>query len=305
MQYTIKPNFVVVGAAKAGTTNLYSYLTQHPEVYIPEMKECRYFSQIGSKRLNPYNNKITEFTDVISTSNEYYELFKNKGEFKALGDISPDYLFYYKNAVSKIKDELGSDTRIIILLRNPVERAYSNYLHLIREEATTDTFEGMIAKEEKWNQSNIWYGFKLLESSMYYNAVKAYTENFKQVKVIIFEDFIKNLPVHLKEICTFLAIDPEFSFREPEIRNKTGAPKNKFLNHILLGNVPFRKQIKKLMTLFVDEKKVIEKIHKAKEKNLYKPEMLPETRKMLQTKFMDELNKLEELLNTDLSSWRS
>lgn len=299
----MKPNFIVAGAAKAGTTNLYNFLKQHPDIFIPERKECRYFSQIGDKRRNPFTGKTTAYSDVINNAQRYYALFENQTA-KAAGDISPDYLYYHRETAAKIKSELGTDTKIIIILRNPVERAFSNYLHQIREEETQASFEEVLEAEKQSKDPSTWYSFNLLQSSLYFEAVKTFTRTFKNTEVLIFEEFIRNQDKNLKDICRFLEVDPDFQFGEAETRNKTGAPKNKFLNHILLGNVPFRKQIKQFMMLFVDEKKMIDKIHKAKEKNLYKPQMNPDTRNSLTEYFSDDIGKLEKLLNRNLSVWK-
>lgn len=300
----IQPNFLVVGAAKCGTTNLFNSLVQHPEVFIPDIKECRYFSQIKNKRLNPYSKKYSIYTDVIDEAEDYYSLFDNAGKYKAIGDISNDYLFYYKESVNLIKNELSDDVKIIITLRNPVNRAFSQYLHFVRDQETADTFENMLEKEEQWYDTDTWWCFFFKQVGLYYEGVKAYLENFKNVKIIIFEEFIKNQDNYLKDICDFLEIDNTYKFKEPAIRNRTGAPKNKALNNILMGNVPFRKTLKKIALLFMNEKDIINKIHVARDKNLYKPEMVDSTRKLLTEFYSEETTKLEKLLNKDLSFWK-
>lgn len=299
-----KPNFLVVGAAKCGTTNLFNSLIQHPDIFIPEIKECRYFSQIKQKRKNPYNGKNSIYTDVIDSAEKYYSLFENTEEYKARGDISNDYLYYFQNSVEQIKRELGNEIKIIIILRNPVERAFSQYLHFIREEETSATFEEMLKNEEQWYNTDTWWCFFLKDVGLYYEGVKTYMEKFPHIKIFIFEEFIKNQDAFFKEICNFFEIDNTFKFQEPEFRNKTGMPKNKMLNHILMGNVPFRKTFKKLALLFWSEKKIINKIHKRRDKNLYKPNMEDSTRKYLSDFYSREISKLEKLLDRDLSLWK-
>ena len=87
------PNFLIVGAARCGTTSLYQWLRQHPEIYIPNKKECRYFSKMPKNFKGPGDEKVNN--SIIHSFSEYESLFDEVKDEKAIGDISPDYLFYY------------------------------------------------------------------------------------------------------------------------------------------------------------------------------------------------------------------
>lgn len=295
-----KPNFLVVGAAKSGTTSLDGYLKQHPEVFLPELKECRYFSNIKDKNIDPFTNQ--DHTSIIADSEDYYNLFKDCNT-KVIGDISPDYLYYHEESIKNIKAELGTDTKIIIILRNPVERAYSNYLHLRRDNLTEDSFEDIINLELEWND-DIWYGYKVIKSGYYYEAVKNYIDNFKNIKIILFEEFIKNTDLQLKEISEFLEINKYFEFEEPRFKNKTGIPKNKIIKQLTNGNIPFKKFFKFFIYKIVNKESVHNYMHKLKENNLKKPRIKLDTKNKLESIYLNDIEKLEKLLNKDLSTWK-
>lgn len=298
-----RPNFLVVGAAKSGTTSLFNYLIQHPDIFIPERKECRYFSDIGGKKINPFTGK--EHASVITNKGDYYKLFKDVKK-KALGDVSPDYLFYYKESINNIINELGRDVRIIILLRNPINRAYSNYFHLRRDGNIPSNikFEDVLEKEEEWEGSNVWWGFFIKKSGYYYNSVKNYLEEFDNVKIILFEEYIKSPSIVLEDLCCFLNIDQNCKFLDPAFKNKTGILKYKLLDKLINNRFLFKKNFKNLFKSVIGQKKVVYLLNRIKEFNLYKPKMDKNIQKKLLKCYSKDINSLEHIINKDLSLWK-
>jgi sulfotransferase family protein len=300
-----KPNFIIVGAAKSGTTSLYGYLKQHQEIFLPDIKECRYFSTIKEKDKNPFTGTKHD-VKIIKHSDEYYSLFKAAKAYTVSGDVSPDYLYYYKTSAERIKRELGEQTKIIIILRNPVDRAYSNYLHLIRHNLTNVSFDKVINLEKDWVNKDVWYGFLVINAGYYHDSVNYYLRSFKNTKILIFEEFIEHEDAYLKELCDFLNIDKQFHFKKPYFTNKTGTPKNRLLHKFLSGDVPFKKAVKKLLSKFnfANKNKIKQKVIILKEKNLVKPNLPDRLRIDLYEKYKQDIQKLEGLLNIDLSSWK-
>ena len=119
----IWPNFFIVGVAKAGTTSLSEWLKQHPQIYIPALKEPRYFA---SDLVDPI------VRNVVRTKEDYLALFVKARNHKARGEASTSYFTHWQQVPERIKRTIP-DARIIILLRDPVERAYSSYLMLVRQ----------------------------------------------------------------------------------------------------------------------------------------------------------------------------
>ncbi len=147
------PNFLVIGATKSGTTSLYTYLKQHPEVYMP-MKEPNFFALEGREPpffrgpegwKEPSQKRITDLEG-------YRTLFAGASGEKAMGEVSPLYL-YAPQAAYRIRRYVP-EAKLVAILRNPVERAYSAYMHLVREDREPLGFAEALKEEERRIQSN-------------------------------------------------------------------------------------------------------------------------------------------------------
>ncbi|SHJ11351.1 Sulfotransferase domain-containing protein [Tangfeifania diversioriginum] len=295
---SVLPDFLLVGASKSGTSSIYHYLRQHPEIFLSDVqKEGRYFSQMEGNFSGPGDTRV----DATITRNpeQYKALFQNCKNEKAVGDISPEYLYFHEKAIPLIKKVLGADTKIIIILRSPVERAFSGYLHFKRDKRETLSFEQALEKEEERKQKNWIWAWQYKNSGLYYEQVKAYLDNFTNVKVIVFDDLREQPQKVLAEICAFIGVNPGFDFDTSYKYNVSGTPKNQAL-YKLETSRKFVIFLKKLMP-----KKLAQKLKNrlTGEKQMEKEEMLPETRKQLIEFFRDDILKLEKLIQKDLSHW--
>lgn len=292
------PDFLIVGASKSGTSSIYHYLKQHSEIFLSNIqKEGRYFSQMEGNFSGPGDTRV----DAAITRNieQYNALFQDYNNEKAVGDISPEYLWFHEKAIPLIKSVLGNDVKIIIILRSPVERAYSGYLHFKRDKRETLSFEEALEKEDERLQKNWIWAWQYKNSGLYYEQVKAYLDNFRNTKVIVFDDFRENPQKVLTEICKFIGLDTDFDFDTGYKYNVSGDPKNPVLYKLETsrGMVNF---IKKL----VPQKAVqFLKNRFTGEKQMTRQEMNPETRKQLVEFFRDDVLKLEQLIQRDLSHW--
>jgi len=297
------PNFLIVGAAKSGTTSLFYYLNQHPEIFIPKRKECRFFSSITEDLNGPGDKPFSDVSSVMKTLDEYKSLFLGVTNEKAIGEITPDNLYYYKNSIKNIKNVLGSDIRIIIILRNPIERAFSNYLHHIRDGIETLSFEDALQQENERKKKKWWFSYHIASMGFYYKQVKAYLENFSKVKIYLFDDLKKDALTLTKNIYDFLEVDSSFT---PDISftyNVTGIPKNKFIYVFLTKPNLLKSFIKPIVTPFLSKKKRKILMQDLKIKNLEKPKMKPETHEYLKNLYREDISRLEDLINRDLSHW--
>ena len=140
-----KPNFIVIGAMKAATTSLYTYLKQHPEIFMTKVKEPMFFNNFQQEN----NYKILgKKRKKLNTLEEYLAMFKDVKNEKAIGEASPAYI-YNQKAPQLIKEHLPN-VKIIAILRHPTDRAYSNYLHAKRADRENVTsFQGAIELEQK------------------------------------------------------------------------------------------------------------------------------------------------------------
>ncbi|WP_462252982.1 sulfotransferase family protein [Ekhidna sp.] len=294
------PNFFMVGAMKSGTTSLYHILGEHPDIYFPSYKEPHYFVSPGEKLMfNGKDDMMIANKIFLHKSDEYFELFNNKEKYKIRGDASAMYLYYPQ--ASKNISEFDSSAKILVVLRNPVDRAYSSYLHLRRDDRESFSFEEAL-KEEKARIDNkfnpLWHYRRV---GLYADQVQRYLDNFEKVKVVIYEDFKSNPEKILSEICDFLSIE-EFQFDLAKRFNVSGVPKSRFVHNAL-------RKPNKIKSLF---KGMIPESIKTKVKNhlvnlnLEKASPIdPITRRSLLEFYESDISKLENILKLDLNIWRS
>jgi len=196
----VKPNFLIVGAAKAGTTSLYHYLKQHPQIFLAAIKEPQFF--VAEKVQN-------SLPQAIRSEDAYFDLFCGSGAFPMRGEASVFYLYYWEDAIPRIKHYLGDDTRIIIILRNPVERTYSAYCHVYRHNPVESLdFPNALRTEEVRKQDTTISPMTHYKSmGLYSNMVSAFRKNFKNVCIVFFDDLTLRPHFLLGEIQRFLGVE--------------------------------------------------------------------------------------------------
>ncbi|MEW6192542.1 MAG: sulfotransferase domain-containing protein [Bacillota bacterium] len=285
---TIKPNFLIVGAAKAGTTSLYHWLKQHPDVFMPYVKEPSFFVQ-------DYG---------ISVWEEYLSLFEPGRGKKAIGEASTAYLTAPESP-RWIRQILG-DVKIIILLRNPAQRALSLYAWMVMEGYEwLPAFEYALIEEERrflnesfrFKNPEYFWDYMYFRSGLYYEQVKRYIDTFgnELIKIYLFEDLIGYPSKIYSDVCRFLEVSNEFRpIFTPQ--NPSKIPRFIKLQHLLFelkrsGRLPrpLCSSIQQLITLNV--------------KLGLKPKMPPSLQKKLQEMYRKDIEKLSQLINKDLSHW--
>jgi hypothetical protein len=294
------PNFLIAGAAKCGTTALYLYLHDHPDVFFSPMKEpCFFSAQVFKFPGNGIGDVTKRFTPTFE---EYKKLFQEAGYQKIIGDASPDTV-YYPESIPYIHQYLG-DPAILIMLRNPVDRALSAYGHFVRDNRETLSFEDALKEEENRieNRYNSLWHYK--RRGMYSWQVKPFLDEFSRVKVVLFEDFRKDNKVVVKEVCKFLEIDSSFEPNDTisEV-NVSGMPKQKWFNDLFLMKNPIQNAIQKTGSRLLGNVGYTRLRDSIRKTNLERMTMKPETREYLTEYFREDILKLQDLINRDLSAW--
>lgn len=290
-------DFFVIGVARGGTTSLYNYLQQHPEVFLPAVKECNYFSEVESLDkevyLNPEKGKEYHMK-IIQSEAVYNNLFVEASAFQKKGEVSPSYL--WDTTTAKRIYDYNKDAKLIVTLRNPIERAYSHYLmHYHTGYDKAGSFEESLNSERK----RIWGGGNMyLEMGLYSSQLKAYFDLFDrdQIKVIITEEWTQDTPKYMDEIFRFLEVSSFDGDLTKEAFNVSKQVKNKGLLDVLRSE-----KIKKSLNKILPEK-AREKI---KEQLFYKEaskqEIDPQTYTRLKDYFQEDIKQTEELLGIELS----
>ncbi len=309
------PTFIVVGANKGGTTSIYHYLKQHPQVYVSPVKEPHFFSNdidVHLFKREFAQNKLQDIEKFVNSDMKqeyhaafirdldlYKKLFRNVTTQKAIGELSTSYL-YSKVAASEIKKTIP-DCKIIICLRNPVERAYSHY-RMNLWTGNSNEFDFYKALDEDFNHvPKVWGNAHLYtEIGLYYEQVKRYLDTFGKdnVKIIFTEDMKKNGQQVIKELYEFIDVDSNFTPDTSKQYNEVFTPKYKNFTW-LLNKTGIRPLMKKLSPKFI--KNLFVKIfYKGKGE---KSEIKSDAKTFLINQFSEDIKKLSVLLNKDLSNW--
>jgi len=285
------PNFFIVGVAKAGTTSLYEYLKDIPGIYMSPVKEPGYFSYI-TRSFKPSNTRWIQNTD------EYLKLFDGVKEEKILGEASPGYLSFPK--VAKEIHNKVPYAKILISLRDPVERIFSGYLMHYRLGNFQLSFHDQIEKVMNEKEETIWKP-RWLNVSLYFEDVKRYLDIFgpKQVKIIIFEEWIKNPKDTINEILQFLEVNQVVtSFEEetynPFVVSRSSAAKYIFKNRKITD---FAKKHIPSSARRIFKYRILTKKQE-------KPQMTAQDRKILIDFYKDDVRKLENLIGRKLP-WKN
>lgn len=295
------PNFLIIGAPRAGTTTLYYWLQRHPEIYMSQEKEPGFFAFAGQSYVLSYGRKV--WLPPYSMDIEAYSaLFQGSEGYPMRGEASTTYLASPK-APELIKQFLPG-VKLIAILRNPIDRAYSHYLFNCRHGSPVISFEQALQLEEKersnpFNDPSNWYKYV----GRYADHLKTYYSLFsaEQMRLYLFEDLVQNPKGLYKDILEFLEVDSAFELPDDMLKKR--------YNHFgtfgwlsrlysLDYNHPFRKWVKKWIPM-----EVRYYLRKLGAKESSPPPIPIEVKRDLVSYYFDQILELEDLLHRDLSHW--
>ncbi len=294
------PNFLIIGAPKCGTTALYYCLEQHPEIYMSPGKEPAFFAFENDPPAYraPFGKEARANKRAIVSLSEYVALFDGVRSEKAVGEASTTYL-YHPRAPKRIHAHIP-EAKLVAILRNPIERAYSSFLHQIREgrEPLEDFKEALLAEEERLaeNYGNLW---RYVDLGLYSQQLERYYSIFEknQIRIYLYEDFSEAPESMLVDLFQYLGVDPTFRPKNGRY-NVTGVPRSRKLQSLI-------KQIAGISLL----KSMIPRRRRRQAKefvnrvNLRKPIMPEDTREYLIDMFRDDTLRLQDMISRDLSRW--
>jgi hypothetical protein len=286
------PNFLIVGAMKSGTTALYYYLEQHPQIYMSPVKEPNFFCAEEDSDGN-----------FATRLGAYQDLFRGVSGEKAIGEASHCYL-YEPEAAARIQEYIP-DAKLIAVLRNPVDRAYSHFLHMVRSgsEPLTDFAQALREEETGGYQKRNVRDY--IDRGRYHDQLKRYFNAFSrdQVKVYLYED-LSNAPVDtIQDAFRFLGVDDSFVPDVSLRRNVSGYPKHKTVDKLLRKPSP----IKDALKIYLPARlrwRLSKAFDDLKTRNLVAPPPVqPEVRRRLIGVYREDILKLQELIQRDISGW--
>lgn len=280
---TLTPNFFIVGTPKSGTTSLFHYLQEHPEVFLPELKEPHFFSCPEVK--NTYYK-----TKIVDSKEEYLDLYQETESYKAVGDLSSSYLF--NKETPKRIHQFNPYAKIIIVLRNPVERALSHYLMDVNLGYINVSLSKVINNKDTFKQHYQEY----IELGFYEQQIRAYTKQFpdSQIKVVLSDTLYANTAETLKDIYSFINVSTTFITDFETVHNSYTVPRFKALKSLVQSD-----GLKKMIPSGLKSglKSLIYKT------NAEKPKLEVE-KNLLREIYKKSIVETETLINQDLSSWK-
>lgn len=288
------PNFMIIGAAKSGTTSLAYYLSQHPDVYIPKEKETLFFS----------------FDQLYAKGIEFYSrmYFSGASSYAARADATPAYLHRHDLVIPRIKADLGSDLRFIVLLRDPVRRAWSHYLHQLRNVRESLSFEEALEKEDERHRLDPdgWFGY--FRDGEYSEQLKVWFDAFGRSSFLILKqsDLAAHPQATLDSVFRFIDVKP-WEVTDLSIKNQSSVPRSRLLMKVTSADFPGREWLKSrlppnwrravLVWLRGRNTKVADKSEL--------PTLNPPTERRLRHRYATEIDSLEALLGQSFAEWKA
>ena len=291
------PNFFIIGAAKSGTTTLYDLLRQHPQVYLPRIKEPMFF------------NREEHFARGV----EWYEemFFKGAERYPARGEATPHYLYWSGKVAPRIKELYGDrDVKFIVSFRDPVKRAYSWYWNMVREGREDLAFaEAISAEGERLathrrsldEQGSMVYGH--FEGGRYAGQLRPFLELFPKENFLFLlqEDLNKDPYAVASEAFAFLGVDSSVRVRQAN-SNLATMPRMRAVHRLLRERSAAKELIKPLIPLPV-RSRIVSGVMRLNLKRTSYPPMDKSSESDLRRRYREEVQQLQKIVGRDLSHW--
>ena len=290
------PNFYILGAAKSGTTTLYEHLSVHPDIYFPENKEPQFFC----------NEEL--FGRGI---NFYLETFYKGAEgFKLRGDATPHYL-YYEKVAERIKENTGDKPlKFIVILRDPVYRAYSLYQNMCYEGYDSLSFEEAIEQEaDRLSDSELdrlgTLRYAYVRSGLYADQLQKYLKYFDRdaFHIVFYQDLVKEPEVVLGGIYDFLGISHSV-LSDNRAYNLAGVPRFRWLQSLLRNPVRGKKLLGKLLPHHF-KYRIVTFLLSLNKKNVSYVKINKDTEFLLRQAFQKDIARLELMTGRNLDEWKA
>ena len=290
------PNFMCLGAAKSGTTTLFDVLRQHPDVYIPAFKEPHFFDIPEN-----YNNGI-----------EWYERnYFRKADKRIIADFTPSY-FFEKETPKRIFKGIGSEIKFVVLLRNPVDRAYSHYLHSVRDDHENLSFEESLKQEnerlERYEQNGDYLSYlrnSYFHQGLYGDMLARYLEYFTldNFLFIHFEnEFIIDRKKVIDKVLIFIGLETGINLNLDLRSNPASKEKSKFLKKLMKKKGWWRTVLKFLVPSVQLRQIIRNKVQRVNLKEFQKEKLSEKLKTDLYNEyFKEDIIKFEKLTNKKLS----
>jgi hypothetical protein len=288
------PTFIMVGAAKAGTTALYWYLAEHPQIFMSPMKETNYFAYGLDERGTLLYGDPELHRFRVRSWDEYLALFAGGGGADAIGEVSPIYL-ECPQAAARIRARLP-EARILCILREPVDRAYSDYLMYLRSRGRRLDPERDLTAASAWARPDSHW----MRIGRYHDMLSRYVEAFPRdrIRVSLFDDLTRDPLGLVQGMYGTLGVDPAFVPDLETPHNVGGVPSNMRLERLLTSH-----RLRAIAEPLVP-RRLADRVRRIRTGNLRRPPALPpELRSELLEHFREDIGRTSELIGRSLQHW--
>jgi hypothetical protein len=311
----LPPNFLIVGVPRSGTTSLARYLDRHPQIEMSRLKEPAFFhflgkspdfaemaARYGSARLRESRDRWRRAYDIaVRDINDYRSLWSADATVLRRGEATPTYLFDTQ-ARSEIPRHL-KDPMILVILRNPIDRAYSQYLQYLRLGIETIYDFERALEQEPVDVDEYWWGSRKYRRLGHYDVylepwLREYGEG--RVRVLLSEDLANRSDVVLREIFGFLGVDTTVEIDASERFNTSRLPVPSIPVRLVTRSSLAKRYGRHLIPASV-RKRVYHRV--LGRRSMSPPPFTEGARARLRLEFTSSILRLQELLNRDLSGW--
>ncbi len=299
----LRPTFLVIGAYKSGTTSIHHYLKQHPQVFMGRIKEIRFLTYAGHERRPLSLVEFASLTWPVQTLPAYEALFAEAMETQARGDVSPSYLEYAEQSIIGIR-AFVPEAKLIAILRQPADRAYSSHLYSIGigqedeldfRRALQSEAEGRPRRPDGRQRRSAINGF-------YFRTLQRFFDAFprEQIQVWLYDDLQADAAGLMRNIFRFIAVDECFT---PDVSIRYNAAQ--------WPRLPIppsaTKALRRLAGRFIG--RISKDLHRRASKSYrtlsytQAPELDPAVRSELTALYRDDILRTQDLIGRDLTHW--
>ncbi|MEL6604276.1 MAG: sulfotransferase [Cyanobacteria bacterium J06614_10] len=300
------PDFLIIGAPKSGTTSLYHYLAQHPQIFMSPNKEPHFFAFEGEQPnfTGSGDDQAWINTRSVVTLPAYQQLFSAAEPGQKCGEASTMYL-YLEKSCDRIFHHLPN-VKLIAFLRHPVDRAYSHYKHLRRDGREWEGDFGIaMEKEAKRIQQNWSPAWHYRQIGLYSEQIKRYQYKFspEQLQIYLYDDLLKNPQAVYRSIFKFIGVDADIDIDVSQRHNTTTAVrKNKLLHDFLIKPNGLKTVLRQVIPAQIRQP-LSAKVYRKNATTI--PSLSASQRAELTCQFESDILRLQDLIKRDLSQWLS
>ena len=294
------PNFLVIGAGRAGTTSLDRYLKQHPEVFVPDVKAPSHFFCHGLERIeDPYLRVVTR-NYFVPDPKDYEALFDGVRGETAIGEVSPVYLAAL-HVAPRIASRLPG-VRLIALLRHPVDRVHARFVARRRDGLERRTDFADLVREERQQPliRDVAFG-TYLPAGFCSHFLQSYYDCFQRdrIRIHLFEDFQRDAAAVMADLFEFLEVDPGFVPDTSKRHNQSGGIiGNKLVRRVWTRSALLRAGVRRYVPASARDA-----LFSTVTSNLVALPLDPGLRAELTELYREDIEKLQELIDRDLTNW--